>query len=145
MGRAIGGAVVGYLVLFAVIFVAMSATWFALGADGAFQPGTWNVTTTWIAVAIAVAAIAGYLAGKTAVAVGRSALAGRIAAGIILVLGVVLSIPILTGKVPPGAMPRPGSLPMFEAMSHAIAPPWSAIVQPLLSAAGALFGARRRG
>ena len=123
MGRAVGGAVVGYLVLFAVIFLAMSAAWFALGPSGTFLPGVWNVSRAWIAIALVVHAIAGFLAGKTAVAVGRSQLAGKICAGLVLALGVLFSIPILTGKVPPGAMPRPDQLPMFEAMGHAVAPP----------------------
>src|SRR6187549_3791030 len=110
VGRAIGGAVVGYLVLFVTIFALMSATWFALGAAGAFEPGVWNLSATWIATALAVAAFGGWLAGK----------------------------------VPQGALPRPDQLPMFEAMGHAVAPPWTAIVQPLLNAAFALLASRRK-
>ena len=144
VGRAIGGAVVGYLVLFVTIFALMSATWFALGAAGAFEPGVWNLSATWIATALAVAAFGGWLAGKTANAVGGSPLAGRICAGLALALNLVLSLPVLTGKVPPGALPRPDQLPMFEAMGHAVAPPWTAIVQPLLNAAFALLGSRRK-
>lgn len=142
MGRAIGGAVVGYLVLFVFVFAALSAAWFALGAAGAFEPGGYRLTALWIAISLAVAACGGFLAGKVAAAIGRAPLAGRICAVLALVLNLALSLPILTGNVPPGVMPRPDSLPMFEALGHAVAPPWTAIVQPLFNAAFALLASR---
>jgi hypothetical protein len=40
MGRAIGGMVLGYVVMAAIIFVAFTAAYAAMGADGAFKPGT---------------------------------------------------------------------------------------------------------
>ncbi len=45
-------AVVGYIVMFALLFVAFSVMWMVLGADGAFAPGTWDVSGAWIGTAL---------------------------------------------------------------------------------------------
>ncbi len=145
MGRAIGGAVVGYIVMFAVIFVLMTVTWFVLGESGAFKPGVWEVSTTWVSVALVVAFLAAFVGGKAAQAIGRAPITGSIYAGLVFVLGVLMSIPILTGSMPQGPLPRPDELPMFQALSLARPPAWAGIVQPIVGAIGGLLGARRRG
>ena len=37
MGRAIGGAVLGYIVMFVIVFCGLTLAWMLLGADGAFE------------------------------------------------------------------------------------------------------------
>ena len=62
MPRSIGAVAVGYLVMFVLVFASFSGAYLAIGADGAFQPGTYQVSILWIVVSIVlgiVAALAG--------------------------------------------------------------------------------------
>jgi len=57
--RNFGGAVLGYVVMFAGVVVLMSVFWVAVGADGAFQPGSWQVSGTWNLGSIVIGLVAG--------------------------------------------------------------------------------------
>ena len=50
MGRMIGGVVVGYLTMFVLVFGSFTAAYLAMGADVAFQTGTYEPSTLWLVV-----------------------------------------------------------------------------------------------
>ena len=54
MLRNILAAIAGYFVMALALFVLMSVVWMILGANGAFQPGSYEVTGTWIIATIIV-------------------------------------------------------------------------------------------
>lgn len=142
MGRAIGSAVAGYVVDFFVMFGLMTLAWFAVGTGGAFRPGVWEVTVLWLALLLAASFVAGLVGGVVSKKIDPSGRGARILAGLIVVLGIVFALPILTGSVPVPELPRPDSLPMFEAMGKGQQPAWSALLIPVLGAVGALVGGR---
>ena len=142
MGRAIGSAVVGYIVDFFAMFGLMTAAWFAVENERAFRPGVWEVTVLWLALLLAASFVSGLVGGTVAKKIDASGRGGKILAGLIVVLGIVFALPILTGSVPVPELPRPDQLPMFEAMGKGQQPTWSALLIPLLGAAGALLGGR---
>ncbi|MGE0639341.1 MAG: hypothetical protein AB7G12_06045 [Thermoanaerobaculia bacterium] len=144
MGRAIGGAVVGYVVDFVVMLGLMTVAWFALGADGAFRPGVWEVTTLWILLLFVASFASGYVGGTVAVKVAASARGATFLAVLIVALTIVFEFPVVAGWVPMPPLPRPDDLPMFEAMGNGRQPLWSLVLHPLLGAAGALLAGRRR-
>ena len=144
MGRAIGGAVVGYVVDFLAMFALMTAAWFAVGAKGAFLPGVWQVTTLWIVLLLVAAFASGFAGGMVTGKIDASGLGAKILAGLIVAFGIVFALPILTGSLPVPELPRPDALPMLEAMGKGQQPTWSALVIPLLGATGALLGGRRK-
>jgi hypothetical protein len=48
MIKIMGSAIAGYVVIFVLTLVLMTASWLAVGVDGVFQPGVWNITPTWV-------------------------------------------------------------------------------------------------
>lgn len=131
----------GYLLTAALVFLLMTACWFAIGPDGAFLPGVWEVTNTWllmITLSGYVAAMAGGWLAAHMVPDGR---AWKALMGAVAVLGLAMAIPVLTGEQPMGPLPRPDDLPMFQAMSHGRQPAWVALLNPLVGALGVFRGA----
>jgi drug/metabolite transporter superfamily protein YnfA len=144
MGRKIGSVVAGYVTMFAGVFLLMTLFWNLLGANGAFRPGSWDVTGTWIALLLGAGIVAAIAGGYVAAAVARDARAGVWLAGFVFVLGVAMAIPVLTAGAPADLGPRPDQLPMFDAMSKGQQPAWSALLNPVIGALGSIVGARLR-
>jgi peptidoglycan biosynthesis protein MviN/MurJ (putative lipid II flippase) len=144
MGRKIGSVVAGYATMFAGVFVLMTLFWTLLGANGAFLPGSWEVTGTWVALLLGAGVVAAVAGGYVAAAVAKDARAGIWLAGLVFVLGVAMAIPVLTAGAPADLGPRPDQLPMFDAMAKGQQPGWSALLNPVIGALGSIFGARLR-
>ncbi len=143
MAKVLAGVVAGYVVMLAVVFGLMSLAWMVLGADGAFRPGTFEVTGTWIAASIVVALLAAVAGGWTCARITPDPRAIRLLVGLVVVLGVIFAIPVLTAPAGPPA-PRPAGLAMMEAMKQGVQPAWVALLNPALGAIGALIGSRLR-
>jgi hypothetical protein len=141
MGKVLAGVVAGYVVMLAVVFGLMTVAWMVLGADGAFRPGTFEVTGTWIAAGIVVALLAAVAGGWTCARITPDPRAIRLLVGLVVVLGVIFAIPVLTAPAGPPA-PRPAGLAMMEAMKQGVQPAWVALLNPALGAIGALIGSR---
>ena len=138
MGRAIGGAVLGYIVMVLVIFCGLTAAWYALGVDGAFRPGVYDVSTTWVVISIIVGIIAALAGGRTARAVAKTITGPRILAGLVIVLGILSALPGLS--MDPASAVRDPSLSMIDAMAQARTPVWVLFLNPIIGAIGALIG-----
>ncbi|MDH4130665.1 MAG: hypothetical protein OEW17_03005 [Gemmatimonadota bacterium] len=145
MGRIIGAVVAGYVVMFVTVFLLMTAAWLVMGADGAFEAGSWQITFAWIAVSIVVSLAAAFAGGRACSAIARDPRGPTYLMGLVFVLGVVFAIPVLTAA--PDAMaalgPRPDELPMMDAMTKAQQPAWTALLNPVLGVAGVWLGARK--
>lgn len=62
MGRAILAVIAGYIAMFIIVFVGLSIAFIAMGIDRAYQPGSYEVSTSWIVVMLIIglgAALAG--------------------------------------------------------------------------------------
>ncbi len=144
MVRKIGSVVAGYVTMFAGVLFLMTLFWFLLGADGAFRPGSWDVTGTWIALLLAAGIVAAIAGGYVAATVAQDARAGVWLGAFVFVLGIAMVIPVLTAGAPTDLGPRPDQLPMFDAMRQGQQPTWSALLNPVIGALGSIFGARLR-
>ncbi len=143
MGRAIAAVVVGYVFMALVVFASLTAAYIALGTEGAFQPGSYEISTTWIAVGIAVGLVAGILGGLVCALVARSGLPPKALAVLVLALGIVFALPVATGaKEDPG--PRPGDVALFDAIQKAQPPAWVVFLNPVIGVVGVLIGAGLR-
>ena len=141
MLRLIGGVLLGYVALFAVVFFGLTTVYFVLGADRAFEPGSYDVSLIWIACHFMVALFAAVVGGIVAAAVSRRWLSPVVLAIAVMILGVASAIMELSGTKPdPG--PRTGDVSNFDAMTRARQPPSIALTLPLLGAVGVLLGAR---
>lgn len=140
------GVVAGYALIAFIVMTLFTLAFKVLGPDGAFRPGSWDVSTTWIAIWFGVSLVAAVMGGLAAGVISRGELGPRILAGIIFVLGVATAVPEMTrpaGEV----LPRPAVVSNEDAMRNAQQPPWMALSNPVLGVVGVLLGAalRRRG
>jgi general stress protein CsbA len=142
MLRAIGSVVLGYVVMAAFVMLALTAAYLAMGAERAFQPGSYEVSNVWVITMFAVGVVAALAGGLVCAAIARSRKPALALAGLVLVLGVLSALPSFaaTEDTPPKV--RTGEVGNFEAMTQAKQPPWVALSHPLIGVIGVLVGAR---
>ena len=133
--RNILAAVLGYIVM-VVVFFTFSVVWMVMGAGGAFEPGSWDVSTGWIAASIVLGLVAAVAGGFVCARTGVGAQAIWILVGLVIVLGVLSAIP----DSPSVSGARPDDVSMFQAMSSAQQPRWVAWLNPALGVVGVLLG-----
>ena len=140
MVRAILGVVVGYVVMALLIFMTFSVVYLAMGASGAFKPGTFDPSLLWIVVSFFLSFIAALVGGYTCAVIAKTKRAAQVLAGIVVVLGVLVAIPALRATdTRPNT--RTGDVPNMEAMQNARTPGWVALMNPLIGAVGVMVGA----
>ena len=142
MLKSIIGVIVGYVAMFAVAFVAYTAAYFGLGADRAFEPGTYALSGTWIGLMFAITIISGLVGGLICAAISKSRTAGLVFALIVFVLGFVFELPNIMGDHTPVA--RTGDVSNLDAMGKAQPPLWVCLLNPFLAGAAVLMGTRMK-
>lgn len=140
MGRAIGSVVVGYIVMAVMVFAAFTVAYLLMGADRAYQVGTYDVSGLWIAVSIVLSFCAALIGGRTAAAIARSATPPKVLAGIVLVLGLVMAYSDSRGRAPESTV-RTGAPSFMDAAQASRQPTWLLYLNPLIGAVGVLLGA----
>ena len=140
MLRTIGSVLLGYLVMFVVVFAGLTAAYLAMGTNRAFHPGVYDVTVLWLAVMFAISILAAFVGGKVCALVAKSPKAVFGLAGLVLILGLLSAIPALTASGE--AKPRSSDVPNLEAMMNAKQPAWVALLMPVIGVAGVLVGGR---
>jgi hypothetical protein len=143
MGRLILGVVAGYLAMAVVIFVVVWGAYLALGADRAFQAGSYSTSGLWIAISLVLSLVAALVGGGVCAVLARDARGPKALAVFVLLLGLAFAVPVLTAR-DAGSEPRPAGEPALTAMQKAHQPKWVAVATPFLGAAGVLAGGRRR-
>jgi hypothetical protein len=138
--RAFGAAILGYLVMFMVVFVTFTAAYIGMGSERAFQPGTYDVTGLWLATSIVLGLLAAMAGGWVAEHVGKGGRASRILMIIVLVLGIASAIPAMMRSTAPTT--REGAVSNLEAMSQARSPKWIDLLNPMIGIVGVMLGAR---
>lgn len=128
--------------MFFGVFIGLTVAYMAVGAEGSFQEGTFNTSMTWNVIMIIVGLVSAILGGLVCSKIAQSKKAVMWLAGLVLVLGILLAIPVLTTTVTPEMMVRAGDTPMMDAMSKAKQPMWVALLNPILGAVGAILGGK---
>ncbi len=140
MFRSIAAVVVGYLVMFLLVFTLFTAAYLAMGTEAAFTPGTYEVSTLWVVISFVLGLVAALVGGYVCAAIARRGKAPLALAALVLGLGLLFAIPVLTA--PKASAPRAGGVPNLEAMQNARTPGWVALLNPFVGAVGVLLGAR---
>jgi hypothetical protein len=134
--------VAGYLVMMLVAFAAYTAAYFGLGADRAFEPGTYALSGLWIALVIAITFIAGLIGGLTCAAISKRRTTGLVLAVIVFVLSLVFELPnIMKDRTP---MARTGPVSNLDVMGEGQPPVWLCILIPFVGGAAVLVGTRMK-
>jgi hypothetical protein len=145
MLKAIGGVILGYVVLFVAVFVLLTAAYLAIGADGAFKPASYDVTPLWLVIWFVVSLGAAVAGGKVCAIIAKNAKAVLALAGIVLILGLCSATLVLMASDTGEAKVRTGDVPNMEAMMNAKQPTWVALLTPLIGVAGVMIGGRLKG
>lgn len=140
MLKSILGVIVGYIVMAIFSFAIFSCAYLGLGVERVFEAESYHVSTIWMVIMIAFALIGGILGGWVCAAISKSKGACMAFAGIVLALGLIVSIMTKMKEHPETA--RTGDVPNLEAMQRAQTPTWLCLLNPVLCAAGVLLGAR---
>ena len=130
-------AVLGYVVMFAVSFPLFSLMWVVLGADGSFQPGSWQVSGAWVASSIVLGGIVSTAGGFSCSKLAASRQGVAILIGLVILLAILAALPDAATDL--GA--RPDDVSMFDAMTSAEQPSWMLWINPVIGVIGVLFGA----
>jgi hypothetical protein len=144
MLRAIVGVILGYLIMAVLVFATFSMAYLAMGADGAFQPGSYEVTTLWLVTSFVLGLLAAVVGGAVCAFLGRGGKAPVVLAALVVALGLLMALPAVMAADSGQPKVREGNVPNLEAMQSARQPAWVALVNPFLGAAGVLLGARLR-
>ncbi len=143
MGGIISSVVVGYVTMFVAVFLIFSAAYLLLGTGGSFQAGSWDVSGAWITVSIVVGFVAASAGGYVCAAIARDPRGPLALVVVVVVLGLILAIPVLTGAYNDVAVgSRPETVGLFDAMQNAKQLVWIAFLNPLLGAVGVMIGAK---
>jgi hypothetical protein len=143
MGRAIVSVVVGYVVMFAAIFLTFSGLYYLLGQDRSFRLDSYEPSILWTVVSFALGILAALLGGYVCVRIARRPTPPKVLAGLVLVIGLLSAIPVLmAAETPPEA--RTGEVGNMDAMTKAKQPAWVALANPFVGLFGVLIGARLR-
>lgn len=143
MGRAIVSVVLGYVAMFATIFLAFSGLYLLMGQDLSFRPGSYEPSVLWTVVSFALGAGAAALGGYVCARIARAATPPKVLAGLVLAIGLLSAIPVLMAAATP-AEARAGEVGNLDAMMKAKQPAWVAVANPFVGLAGVLLGARLR-
>ena len=142
MIRNILGVVLGYVAMFAFVFITFTGLYFLLGADGAFQPDTYEVSLVWIVISLILGLAAAVLGGYLCVLISKNQKATMVLAGLVLVLGIAMAIPVLGDSSNEVQEMRNDNTPNMEAMQKAKQPPLVALLNPIIGALGVFAGSR---
>jgi FtsH-binding integral membrane protein len=142
MVKSILAVIVGYIVMAIVAFAVCTGAYLVLGSDRAFEPDSYNVSTIWIVLMIAVALVGGILGGLTCAAISKSKGACMALAIIVLAVGLITAV-LTEMKEHPSAV-RSGDVSNVKAMTEAQTPAWLCFVNPVLGAVAVMLGARMK-
>ena len=144
MVRNILGVVLGYVAMFAFVFITFTILYFILGADGSFESGTFEVSLIWIIISFILSIAAALLGGYLCTLISKNQKAALVLAGLVLVLGIVMAIPALNDSSNEVQEMRSADVPNMEAMQKAKQPPIVLLLNPIIGALGVFAGSKLR-
>jgi len=142
MLRVILAVIAGYLAMAVLVFATFSAAYMVIGTEGAFQPGSFDVSTLWIVVSVVLSVVATLAGGWVCARIGRRRAAVIALVVVVVALGLAVAAMELAHSGEPVPAARSGEIGNLEAMQSARQPAWLTLLNPILGAAGVLLGAR---
>lgn len=139
MLRAIASVIVAYVLMAAILMVALTGLYLAIGADKAFEPALWVPSKLWIVLMVIVNIAAALAGGWVCKAIAKSAKPPRVLAIFVLLLGLAMA-GVDMGKAAP-AEPRGPDVSVMDAMNKALTPTWVNVANALIGFAGVMVGA----
>lgn len=142
MVRNIAGIIIGYIAMAIFMFITFTILYLILGSDGSFDPGSFHVSGNWIVFSIILSFLAALDGGWICMLISKNKNAVLILAGIVLLLGILTSIPKFGASNEIKNKPRIGKVSNSEAMQNAVQPNFILILNPILGAIGIFSGSK---
>ena len=143
MLRSILAIIISYVVMFVLFMAIFTGLYFALGVERVFQADSYEVSMLWIVLTLAIAFFVCMFAGYVCAAISKSWRVCQVFALIVFLLSLIQCFSALK-RNPDAPNIRAGEVEMFDAMKLAVSPLWLHLVNPILSGAGVLIGARMK-
>jgi hypothetical protein len=145
MLRAVLSVIAGYAVMAILVFSTFSLAYLLMGADGAFRPGSYDVTPLWLVVSFVLSFIAAVVGGWVCMHIARSSKAPQALAAVVFILGLLVALSIVMSSDDARPKVREGNVGNLAAMQNARQPAWVAFLNALIGASGIQVGARLKG
>lgn len=136
MLRVVIAVIVGYAVMAFLVFATFSLLYLMLGPDGAFRPGTFEPSTTWVVISFVLSFIAAVGGGWVCAAIARQSKAPKVFAAIVFVVGILLALSVLMAGEDTRPQVREGNVGNIAAMQNARQPLWVAFMNAFIAAGG---------
>lgn len=142
MVRNILGVVLGYVAMFAFVFISFTVLYLILGADGSFESGTYEVSIVWIIISFILGLAAAVLGGYLCVLFLKNNKAVLVLAALVLIFGIAMAIPALGESADDVYEMRKNDVSNMEAMQNAKQPAYMLILNPIIGALGVFAGSK---
>ncbi len=147
MLKSIVAIIVSYVIGNLVFFGIITAGFFLLGVERVFEPDSYEVSRTWLALTLIVSLLGAAVGGYVCASISHSWRTCQVFALIVLMLTSISCIMELRRINPDAPNVRAGDVEYLDAMKLGIPPRWFPFVNPIVTCMGVLVGARikRRG
>jgi len=142
MLRAVLAVIAGYASMALTVMICLTGAYLALGADGSFQPGTYEPSLAWIIVMFVVGLVAAVEGGIVVWVIARRPKVVTAMMIVVAALGVLSAIPAFLPPAADAPTERTGDVSSFEAATRARTPAWVAILNPVIGVAGVWMGSQ---
>jgi len=142
MVRNILGVVLGYVAMFAFVFISFTVLYLILGADGSFESGTYEVSIVWVIISFILGLAAAVLGGYLCVLISKNNKAVLVLAALVLIFGIAMAIPALGESADDVYEMRKNDVSNMEAMQNAKQPAYMLILNPIIGALGVFAGSK---
>jgi len=142
MVRNILGVVLGYVAMFAFVFISFTVLYLILGADGSFESGTYEVSIVWIIISFILGLAAAVLGGYLCVLISKNNKAVLVLGALVLIFGIAMAISALGESADDVYEMRKNDVSNMEAMQNAKQPAYMLILNPIIGALGVFAGSK---
>ena len=136
------GVIGGYIVMAILVALLLAAAYLRMGTEGAFEEGSYEVTTAWLMTSFALGLVAAVIGGLACAFIARRGSTAPIGlAVLVIVLGIASAGFHLAGPASEQPRTRGPEVDSYEAMMNAEQPAIALLANPIIGAAGVLIGA----
>ena len=143
MLKSIVAIIVSYIAMLIVFMAIVTGLFFALGIERIFQPDSYEISTLWIVVTLILDLLVAIFGGYICAAIGKNWRTCQIFALIVFVLALIECFSDLRRNQDSPNV-RAGEVGYTDAFRLAVVPFWIHFVNPIISGAGVLIGARMK-